>query len=149
MELNKLKVKYIVLSTNKATKSLMRLKQSYYEQGELASAFCLAHKQMQAVRAINSFLTDKGGTTSDPKEINGTCFYQNIYGSEYLGLAQSVQKYLSDTLHFDLEDKEFVGPLDRNLETGEISEAISGLGGGKTPGPDAIPIEIYKIFKSK
>ena len=106
-------------------------------------------KQMQAERAINSFLTDKGGTTSDPKEINGTCFYQNIYGSEYLGLAQSVQKYLSDTLHFDLEDKEFVGPLDRNLETGEISEAISGLGGGKTPGPDAIPIEIYKIFKSK
>ena len=30
MELNKLKAKYNVLSTNKATKSLMRLKQSYF-----------------------------------------------------------------------------------------------------------------------
>ena len=152
MELNKLKAKYNVLSTNKATKSLMRLKQSYYEQGERAGKLLAWRiKQMQAERAINSILTDKGDTTSDPKEINDTfqCFYQNLYGSKYSGSASGLQKYFLDTLKFDLVDKEFLGRLDRNLETGEISEAISGLGGGKTPGPDAIPIEIYKIFKSK
>ena len=143
MEFNKLKAKHNVLSTNKATKSLMILKQSYYEQEERAGMLLAWRiKQMQAERAINSILTDKGLTTSKPKEINDTCqcFYQNWYGPEYLGSAPSIQKYFLDTLNFDLVDKEFLGPLDCNLETGEISEAITGLGGGKTPGPDAIPI---------
>ena len=80
MEFNKLKAKHNVLSTNKATKSLMILKQSYYEQEERAGMLLAWRiKQMQAERAINSILTDKGLTTSKPKEINDTCqcFYQN------------------------------------------------------------------------
>ena len=99
MELNKLKAKYNVLSTNKATKSLMRLKQSYYEQGERAGKLLAWRiKQMQAERAINSILTDKGDTTSDPKEINDTfqCIYQNLYGSEY-------SEYTLNTLNTSLQ----------------------------------------------
>ena len=53
-----------------------------------------------------------------------------------------MQNDFLDTLTFDLVDKQFLDSLD--LETGEISEAISGLGGGKTPGPDAIPIKNIK-----
>ena len=55
MELNKLKVRYNVLSTYKMTKSLMRLKQSYYEHGERTGMLLAWHiKQMQTERAINS-----------------------------------------------------------------------------------------------
>ena len=50
VELNELRAKYNVLSTNKATKNLMKLKQSYYEQGEKASKLLAWRiKQMETV----------------------------------------------------------------------------------------------------
>ncbi len=31
----------------------------------------------------------------------------------------------------------------------ELSIAIDSIKGGKTPGPDGIPIEVYKMFKHR
>lgn len=55
-KLNELRAKYNVLSVNKATKSLLKLKQSYYEQGERASKLLAWRiKQSEAERAIQQF----------------------------------------------------------------------------------------------
>lgn len=51
-ELHKLRAKYNVLSTNKATKGLMRLRQSYYKQVEKAiKLLAWGIKQMQAEKS--------------------------------------------------------------------------------------------------
>lgn len=52
VELNEERAKYNVLSTNKVTKSLMKMKQSYYEQVEKACTLLAWHmKQMETERA--------------------------------------------------------------------------------------------------
>ena len=39
--------------------------------------------------------------------------------------------------------------LDKRLTIGEMSDAVQSMRRGKTPGPDGIPIEIYKLFPDK
>lgn len=39
--------------------------------------------------------------------------------------------------------------LDKRLTVDEMSEAVHNMKSGKTPGPDGIPIEIYKLFPDK
>lgn len=152
LELHKLRAKYNGLSTNKATRSLLRLRQSFYEQGEKAGsllAWCI--KQMQTERTINSVQTDEGLMTSDPKEINNTFlnFYHRLYSSEYSDSAPDYQITFLDSLDFIPLDEDSLGLLEFNLGAQDLSEAISNLKGGKTPGPDEIPVELYKIFKTK
>lgn len=43
------------------------------------------------------------------------------------------------------EDKQI---LDNPLTISEIYEAIGHMNSGKTPGPDGLPVEFYKIFKN-
>lgn len=130
----------------------MRLRQSYYEQGEKAGRLLSWRiKQMQAEKAMNSIQTDKGVTTSDPQEINNAFlnFYHSLYSSEYSDSAPHRQKEFLDSLEFTHLNEEHLGPLELDLGAQEVSEAIASLKGGKTPGPDGIPIELYKIFKTK
>ena len=85
-ELNGLRAKYNVMSVNKATKSLLKLKQSYYEQGEKASKLLAWRlKQSETERTINTIQLDDGVESSDPKEINNTFlgFYQNLYSTDH------------------------------------------------------------------
>lgn len=39
--------------------------------------------------------------------------------------------------------------LEKDLSTLEVSAAIDAMTAGKTPGPDGLPIDIYKKFKDK
>lgn len=106
---------------------------------------------MQTEKAINSIQTDKGVTTSHPQKINNAFldFYHSLYSSEYSDSAPHRQKEFLDSLEFTHLNEEHLGPLELDLGAQEVSEAISSLKGGKTPGPDGIPIELYEIFKTK
>lgn len=151
-ELNAHRAKYNVLSINKATKSLMKLKQSYYEQGEKASellAWCI--KQLETERTINTITTDEGLETSDPQEINRTfrTFYEKLYYTECSSTAIESQKEFLDSFCFASLDDDAIKSLNLELIAEDLSLAISSMKGAKCPGPDGIPIEIYKIFKDK
>lgn len=37
--------------------------------------------------------------------------------------------------------------MDRKVDASEIADAITNMRGGKTAGPDGLPVNIYKIFK--
>lgn len=152
IELNKLRAKYNIISANKAIKSLLRLKQSYYEQGDKASKILAWQiKQNQTERTINSISTEQGQITSDPKQINDCfcTFYQNVYRSEYSDYISSKQKEFLEHLNFSSLQENDIANLDTIITKEEIINAIENMKGGKSPGPDAIPIEIFKLFKNK
>ncbi len=39
--------------------------------------------------------------------------------------------------------------LEKNLSIEELSEALQDMSNGKSPGPDGLPMEIYKTFAGK
>ncbi len=55
----------------------------------------------------------------------------------------SSQLITEQSLEFPQLNGEYLGSLEFNLRTQELSEAINSLKGGKTPRPDGIPIKIY------
>lgn len=54
-----------------------------------------------------------------------------------------------DTLHFPILTEEAKTDLDKHLSIEELTEAMKGLSSGKAPGPDGLPIELYKTFAGK
>ena len=149
-ELNEFRAKYNVFSVNKATKSLLKLKQSYYEQGEKASKLLAWRiKQSESERTINTIQLDDGLETSDLKEINKAFkgFYENLYSTDSSASALQKQKYFLDSLNIKPLEENFLDDLDLDLTIEELSAATGSMKGGKTPGEDSIPIEIYKAFQ--
>lgn len=67
----------------------------------------------------------------------------NALTRTYMAL-NTAKKFFGHTKFLPRRKRILLDPLNRNLKTGDISQAISSLKGGKTPGRDAIPIEIYK-----
>ena len=146
-----LKAKYNRLSTNKALAGLIRLKQTYYDQGEKAGKLLAWRlKTQQNERIITEIVTANGDKTSDPQKINTLfeTYYTQLYSSECLVTNESYQDFF-DQLTLPSLSEEAKADLDSPITTAEISEAIDQMKGGKAPGPDGLPIDIYKIFKNK
>ena len=152
-ELLFLKSQYNELTTNKIASSLLWLKQSYYDQGEKAGKLLAWRlKRIQTDRAINSVKLQDGKILIDPSEINTAFkeFYENLYKSEYSSLNSSgKQKEFLDKLQFPSITEEAKTDLDKHLCVEELSEAMKDLSSGKAPGPDGLPIELYKTFAGK
>lgn len=150
-ELLILRAKYNKMSTDESAKSLMWLKQAYLDQGEKAGKLLAWRiKKQQTDRAINSIRTPQGDLTIDPLEIN-TCFkifYESLYRSECNQDSDAQETFL-DQLQFQLLSDDIKNELDRNITAEELSEAIQNMNSGKAPGPDGLPIEFYKTFKTK
>lgn len=71
------------LSVEKVVKSLMRLKQSYYDQGGKAGKL-LAWRVKKIQSESNSIMTPSENLSIDPLEINNSFreFYESLYRSE-------------------------------------------------------------------
>lgn len=150
-ELLLLRAQYNELSLSKAENCLIRLKQTFYEQGEKSGKLLAWQiKKLQASRTINNILTVSGDLSSDPTEINITFakFYQSLYTSETTGDYTHQTAFLDDIQSPSLSD-EAIEQLDSSLTVEELHEAIVSLKGGKTAGPDGLPIDIFKTFKEK
>lgn len=149
-ELIILRAKYNKMSTDESDKSLMWLKQGYHYQGEKPGKLLVWRKKQQTDRAINSIRTPQGILTINPQEIN-TCFkdfYETLYRSECNQNSDTQETFL-DQLQFQSLSDDIKNELDRNITVEELSEAIQNMNSGKAPGPDALPIEFYKTFKTK
>lgn len=147
-ELLLLRTRYKELSTNKIAANLLWLKQSYYDQGDKAGKLLAWRiKKMQSHRAINSIQLENGDHTVDPVEINSSfrAFYESLYRSEYPNDTQLQSEFL-DKLDIPTMTDHDKTKLNKRLTVDELSEAVRNIKSGKTPGPDGIPIEIYKLF---
>ncbi len=63
--------------------------------------------------------------------------------------AAEKQNAFLEALDFKSTDLGFMVSLEDDLRSGELFEAIISMKGGKAPGPDGIPIELYKVFHHK
>lgn len=146
-----LKAEYEVLSTQKAEGGLLRLKQTFYEQGGKPSRLLAWQiKKLDTEKTINAITNEKGDITNIPREINQTfvSFYNKLYQSEYP--ANSInQNIFLDNLEIPSISEETKLELDKKLDATDINAAICNMKGGKAAGPDGLPIDIYKIFKDK
>lgn len=146
-----LRAQYNELSASKAVASLLRLKQSFYEQGEKpGKVLAWRLKQLQSEKVITSLQSDQGETIVDPTEINETFkkFYEGLYSSEMIN-ANSELKVFLNSINIPKIPEILRTNLEKDITVEELSAAIDCIKAGKTPGPDGRPIEIYKKFKNK
>lgn len=75
-------------------------------------------------------------------------FYELLYKSEYNGNEEAQDTFL-DRLQFQTLSEEDAAMLDNPLTIEDLIEAIGDMNSGKAPGPDGLPLEFYKEFKSR
>ena len=150
-ELLTLKAKYEELSVLKAEDGLIRLKQTFYDQGEKPSKLLAWQiKKLESDRAINTIRNEQGELSTDPTEMNSTfvSYYKTLYNSDSpLDLVN--QNSFLEGLVFPCISEGTKTELERELNLNDISNAIANMRGGKASGPDGLPIDIYKLFKAK
>lgn len=107
-------------------------------------------KKIQTDRAINSIFLENGEKTVDPLEINNIfkLYYENLYKSEIDNNLEGQNNFL-DKITFPKLSEETRSDLENNLSIEELSEALQDMCNGKAPGPDGLPMEIYKTFAGK
>lgn len=54
-----------------------------------------------------------------------------------------------DNIHIPKISEVIKEELEKDITLVELSLAIDSIKGGKTPGPDGLPIEVYKMFKHR
>lgn len=150
-ELLTLRSRYNEISANKAAANLLKLKQSYYEQGEKSGKILAWRiKQQQTERSINYIEAPNGKKVVNPEEISETfrVFYERLYSSECSPNLDGQATFLND-LNIPKLSEEENKTLDEEITKQEIAEALGSMQAGKAAGLDGIPIDLYKTFQSK
>lgn len=130
---------------------MLWLKQSYYDQGQKAGKpLAWRIKKVQTDRAINSIKSADGKDLNDLVDINTafTNYYEDLYKSEYPDNPEKLNDFL-DQLNSPTLTEEAKTNLEKNLCIEELIEALKSMNSGKAPGPDGLPIELYKKFAGK
>lgn len=88
--------------------------------------------------------------TMEPLEINIAfkLVYEKLYSSDNSLNPDSIEDFLDGLAIPVIPEGQSEG-LGAGLTLGEISGAIDSMKSGKASGPDGLPIDIYKKFKSK
>lgn len=148
-ELLILRSEYNKQSADRAASSLLRLKQSFYEQGDKSGKLLAWQiKQLETRTAITSIKLN-GNVVVEPIAINDAfrVYYEKLYGSTNTINVRKMNGFLNNLPIPRLPDN-YKEDLDTDITKEEIGKAIDNLKSGKTAGPDGLPIDIYKKFKN-
>lgn len=146
-----LKAQYNKESADRAASNILRLNQSFYEQGEKPGKILAWQiKQLEVQKNITSIINSKGEMIMDPIEINKEFrnYYEKLYESQDRSDQNSRNAFL-DKINIPTIADEVKQQLDAEITEEEISRAINNMRSGKKAGPDGFPIDFYKKFKSK
>lgn len=106
--------------------------------------------QTETRKNITSIIINNGDTIIDPAEINSEFmrYYEHLYESQVKDDPQA-QKTFLDRLNIPTISKEFAEKLKADLKEEEVGIAMDCMKAGKSAGPDGIPIDLYKTFKTR
>lgn len=145
-KITKLKYELNEILSKKITTAFLYTKQKYFEFGEKPQKL-LAHqlKKIETDRTINKIKDDKGNILTKPKDKNARFleFYSNLYTSKCTVDHAAMNEFLDDC-NLSKISSEDSNKLNADMNLTEIQKAIMSLKSGKAPGPDGIPVEVYK-----
>lgn len=149
-ELLILRAEYDKLSSARAAASLLRLNQTFYEQGDKTGKLLAWQiKQLETKLPITTIISD-GHVVVDPVEINDSfrAYYEELYATENEIDLQQLHSFLDEQL-IPCISNERKEDLELEINEEEIGQAIDSMQSGKRAGPDGLPIDLYKTFKEK
>lgn len=121
----------------------LRSKEQYYAEGERSSKYFFSLEKHNARKKVIARIRNQHGLiTSKQGEIieNQAKFYSQLYASE-----KEISFQLKNQTGHQISEHESK-MLDMPLTMEELAGAVKELPNNKSPGPDGLPIEIYKIF---
>lgn len=136
-ELLLLRAEYDKQSAFRAASSLLRLKQTFYEQGDRAGKLLAWQiKQLETKSPITSIISN-GQTLLDPKEINNAFkgYYEELYKAQESIKPDNINTFLNKIdIPIILEDDRV--NLNSKFTIEEIGQTIDSMKSGKRAGPD-------------
>lgn len=121
-----LRAQYEEMSASRVASSMMKLKQSYYDQGEKPGKLLAWRiKQLQSESAINSIQEEGGDITTDPVKINNAFkdFFSSLYSSEYTEDRKQQETFLNE-IKIPKISNEVKYNLEADLSEEEVLSAI-------------------------
>lgn len=149
-ELLLLRAEYDKQSAFRAASSLLRLKQTFYEQGDRAGKLLAWQiKKLETKSPVTSIISN-GQTLLDPIEINNAFkgYYEELYKAQATIKLDNISTFLNKIDIPTISEDDRVN-LNSKFTIEEIGQAIDSIKSGKRAGPDGIPIDLYKKFKNK
>lgn len=123
-------------------------RQNYFGEGEKTGRMlALLVKCHTSPPAISSIRTTSGEITFEPTAVLEafSTFYRDLYRSHQRSDRRDMDRFLEGVdlpVLSEVERREMESPL--TLE--ELQRAVAELSGKKSPGPDGLPLEIYKQY---
>lgn len=143
-----LRYEYNNIVSTKINRTFHFIKQKYFEFGERPHKLLARQlRKIDSERTIHKIKTKGGTHFIASKDIN-QCFkdfYSKLYSSNTDLDPQVMDTFLRkcNLPRLSPEDK---ASLNKDISLEELKNTINTLKSGKTPGPDGLPVELYKKF---
>ena len=139
---NRTEIELDEMAKKRAEKLIFRSQARWYELGERSTKyFYNLEKCKFNAKTCHKLLINNTQEIDDPKTIlqHQQQYYQQLYAKD-------------EQVHFDLVNasgigltEEMANELNRPFSDKEIAQAVLAMSNGKSPGPDGLPIEVYKV----
>ena len=126
--------------------AVLRSKAKWYELGEKNTKYFLSLEKHNAIRkSMSSIITDQGDKINNPKLIlqEQKTFYERLYKTN-----PNVKFERNRPPPVQVSDEQKL-KMNTDLSLEELGKALATTAYNKTPGPDGIPADFYKVFYIK
>ncbi|XP_063806456.1 uncharacterized protein LOC134984922 [Pseudophryne corroboree] len=130
----------------KAKYRLLYAQHTYYATGDRAGSFmAVLAGADRASNTVPVICTNDNTTHSNTPDIVGVFadYYRRLYSSRLTHSETEIEAYLAD-ISLPRLSQDATAFLDSPLTLTEVESAINSFPGGKTPGLDGVPLELYK-----
>ena len=145
-----LQKEYEDIFSNKCKGARVRSRIQHWEEGEKSSKYFFGlEKRNSKEKSWNKILDKNGHTLIGTTDIQNRQveFYKELYTSQNLSNNEAERDFFlsSENSYQQLSDESKV-QLDSNISLEEMKKALIKMKNNKSPGPDGICIEFYKLF---
>ena len=124
------------------------LRQSSFAEGEgVGRMLAQVVKSNSSSSGVRSIRLTSGAITSDTSEIVQIfwAYYQKLYTTQKRGMEKEMEDFL-ERLEIPFISQLEREELENPITLGELQVAVASMANQKSPGPDGLPVEMYKYY---